>query len=146
MPTIDQLVDAFAEGVAWQVGFYKQTRRGHPLPVARKLNNPGCLTYFVDLMTKQPMSTESGFVEFSDLNAGWAALKTVIRANLIRKTLSTREFFRGRRGAYGGFTTRNGGDDVEAIIAEVLKRVQMILGVIVHPDDPVVKYSQDTIR
>jgi hypothetical protein len=126
--TIAQLVEIFAQGVAEQESWYKSTRR---LPsVSRRLNNPGCLTHWMD-SRGNPYPVNNGYVEFPTEEEGWKALRSQVRINIVKRGLTFREFFAGRRtreGRYEGFRPSHRGGSPLTDAGALAKYVSSKLG------------------
>jgi hypothetical protein len=126
--TINQLVEIFAQGVAEQEGWYKPARR---LPaVSRRLNNPGCLTHWMD-GRGNPYPVNNGYVEFPTEEDGWKALRSQVRINIAKRGLTFREFFAGRRtreGRYEGFRPAHRGGSPLTDAGALAKYVSSKLG------------------
>lgn len=129
--TQQTLVKAVADIIAKVAGFHDQVRRGRPEPVARRLNNPGLLTRWrirTQGRDDGEFPTEFGFVRFPDLSTGESALRTQCHVNIVRRRLSTREFFRGKpamkdAAGYGGFISRRLAEDPQAYISAVVRHL-----------------------
>src|SRR5215469_6429241 len=99
MVTERHLIQAFAEAIAHEEGWYIQRR----MPtVAQRLNNPCCLPHWKDELG-MPYEEVNGFVEFPNADKGWRAARAQCRINIFKRRLTFREFFAGRHGLYKGF-------------------------------------------
>jgi hypothetical protein len=135
--TIDHLIQQMAEFIAKQTEFYKQTRHGKPLPIARLLCNPGLLTSWRRTGPDYWPVTH-GHVDFRpNEEDGWNALRTQCKIN-VGKRLTIREFFAGRGGAahYRGFVARRDAD-------KYIRAAAAFFGI--SPDYPLINLVDEVI-
>jgi hypothetical protein len=100
------MVTCLAQAIAHNKGYYLRK----PVPmVSQRLNNPGELEHWKS-RKGVPMPVVNGYVKFASEEDGFFALTKQIQINL-RRDLSFREFFAGRRGVYAGFSPRGRGDN-----------------------------------
>lgn len=92
-------VQVFAEAVAAEEGFFDRKR----IPtIPQRLNNPLCLRHWKNA-AGAPYSEINGFVNFPDVEAGWAAGYVQCKINILKRGLTFKEFFNGKPGVYDGF-------------------------------------------
>jgi len=117
------VVDAVARGIATREGFFQHSR-GKIKPIPQRLRNPGSLDHWKD-SAGRPLPVVNGYVNFPTVEDGWKALRAQCHRNIVKRALTFREFFAGKRNVYGGYVLRIGGkSDPLAYAADVLRFVR----------------------
>lgn len=101
---IDQeiFIAAYAKACGTEEGFFKS---GKVPTIPQRLNNPLDLRSWKDNKGK-PYPVVNGYAKFPDPETGWAAGRSQCRINIVKRQLTFREFFSGKRGVYAGFAPR----------------------------------------
>lgn len=130
------LIATLAEAIATKEDFYVKSKRGIP-SVSQRLKNPGCMRSWKAPSGKK-LPTVNGLVDFPHVNEGWRALRAQCKINVLRRRLTLRQFFAGKRGVYCGFAPRGLGHDPLAYAEFVQNFLERRLGSTVTLDTPVV--------
>ena len=122
---LTDLIEAIAQGIATEEDFYKKTKN---VPaISQRLNNPGCLDHWKNPKGR-PYDVVNGFANFPDEETGWKALRAQCLINL-KRNLTWREFFAGKRRVYVGFRAHGGGKHpnqyAESVLTFVCRRLRL---------------------
>jgi hypothetical protein len=103
MADLNYLIETLALAIGQEEGFFAQKK----IPtIPQRLNNPGDLRSW-KAPNGKPYPVANGFACFPDAETGWAALRTQCRLNVVKRKLTLREFFGGKRAdgrvIYAGF-------------------------------------------
>lgn len=115
--TRSELIKLIAESIATMEGFY--TRNS----VAQRNHNPGNLRRWGNVQVID------GYASFPSDAAGWEALRSQISRN-VKRGLTLREFFCGKRGVYPGYAPATDGNHPNNYAEYVAGRVG------IDPDKP----------
>lgn len=102
--TEKELIFAAADAVALGEGFFAEPKKGAPPAVVVALRNPGAMRAWRG-PDGEPYPTLMDLVQFPTVADGWRALRAQCRINIVKRRLTAREFFHGRRGVYRGYRT-----------------------------------------